>query len=249
MLTLQAVLITAVYFAAQSQTPGVLAGCLTDPTGQALPGVTIIATGNGLRRTTEANANGCYELKAVAPASYRVTAKLLGFDNVTRDGVLVAAGSVTRLNLTTRTSGICECVLIAGTLAEHRRNAAAVLHVRLTGPALTQSAGSYRHTATVLTVLKRPTGGLRAAQITVVQNQESGSGEPYDVGQELVGFFDAAGRSDAFSIVNQNPGLYVGNDRPSMVFVVTDGRIQGAPSAFAGFIGMPISDFLRALGG
>jgi hypothetical protein len=42
--------------------------------------------------TTTADAGGCYELKHLPIGSYRVTARLTGFDNATRDGVTIAPG-------------------------------------------------------------------------------------------------------------------------------------------------------------
>ena len=95
--------------------------------------------------------------------SYRVTARVPGFDNVTRDGVEIVRGSVARLDFGMRVSAICECVRLGGTtLAEQWDHADAVLHVRLSVSEAqsTTPAGYYRHVATVINALKKPAAPL-----------------------------------------------------------------------------------------
>jgi hypothetical protein len=231
-------------------TAGSIVGCMSDSVRQRLPGATVVAKGGGVQRTTAADSRGCYELKDLPPASYRVTGRLAGFDNVTRDRLVVAPSTATRLDLTTRVSSICECVRVEGaTLADQWDHADAVLHVRLTDSEPTSSTpqGYYRHSATVLSAVKQPTGP-RPAAIFVLQNQRSGVPGPYDVGQELVAFLESSG-SDAFRIANDEPGLAVptGSHDPSIVFLVQDGRIQRAPLEFSRYVGTPLDSFLEEL--
>jgi len=80
---------------AQAQGNAELAGCVSDTMAQRLPGATVVATGGGVRRTTEADTSGCYELKGLPSGSYRVTTRLPAFDNLTHDDVHVAAATVT----------------------------------------------------------------------------------------------------------------------------------------------------------
>lgn len=75
--------------------------------------------------------SGCYELKDLPPPSYRVTAGLAGFDNITHDDVAMAPSISTRHDFTMRASSICECTRFIGTVGEHLARADAVLHVRL----------------------------------------------------------------------------------------------------------------------
>jgi len=120
--------------AAQQPRPvGSIVGCLSDTVlQQRLPGATVVAKGSGAQHTTVTGRDGCYELKDLPPAAYRVTARLAGFDNVTRGRVLISPSTATRLDLTTRTSPICECVHEGGiTLADQWDYADAVLHVQL----------------------------------------------------------------------------------------------------------------------
>jgi hypothetical protein len=97
-----------------------LAGCISDPLGYRIPGVTIVAKADGSQRTVDADTSGCYEVKNLKPGSYRVTFRLAGFDNVTRDRVILEAGNVARFDSTMRISPICECVRVPTprTLAE-----------------------------------------------------------------------------------------------------------------------------------
>ena len=114
-----------------SSTAGSIVGCISDTRGQPLPRATVAATGAGVQRSTVADNAGCYELKDLPAASYRVTARFSGFDNVTRDRLVVAASSATHHDVTTQMSPICECIQITGSLPVHLDHAAAVLHLRL----------------------------------------------------------------------------------------------------------------------
>jgi hypothetical protein len=251
MLIFAIALAAAVQVAAQTPAAaGSLVGCLSDTTRQRVPGATIVAKSGGTQRTTVADAAGCYELKDLPPASYRVTARLGGFDNVTRDRVVVAPATVAHLDFTMRVSTICECVGVEGTtLADQWDHADAVLYLRLADSeaALSTPQGYYRHSATVITAMKQPIGP-RPAAVFVLQNQRSGVPGPYDIGQELVAFLESSG-SDAFRITRDEPGLAVpmGSYDPSIVFLVQDGRIQRAPSEFSRYVGAPIDSFLEEL--
>lgn len=113
---------TGVIVAAQrTSDSGSVVGCVSDNLPQVLPGTTVTATSGSVQRTAESASDGCYELKDVPAGSYRVTARLTGFDNVTRDRVEVRPSSVTRLDLRTQASWICECVRVGGTLTESSR--------------------------------------------------------------------------------------------------------------------------------
>jgi hypothetical protein len=230
-----------------------IVGCVSDNTGQMLLGTTVTAKSRTDQRTAKSASNGCYELKELPPGSYRVTARLTGFDNVTRDRVEVRRSSVTRLDLRTQASPICECVRLGGTLAELAAGADAVLYVRLKDSEPVQSTpqGYYRHGATVLRAVKQA-AGARTSAVVVLQNQRSGTPLPYDVGQELVAFLKSSGSppSHAFTIVNDEPGLAVptGSHTPSIAFLVQDGRVQQAPAEFSRYVGMWSTPSWRSCG-
>ena len=220
-----------------------------------LPGVSVVAKAGDVQRTTTADAGGCYELRDLPTGSYRVTARLTGFDNVTRDGVTITPAGATRMDVTMRVSSICECVRLGGTsLAEQWAYADAVLHVRLSAsePHPTTPVGYYRHAATVLDAVKTTAGPL-ATPVFVFQNQRSAAPGPYDIGQELVMFLKSRG-AGGFAITNDEPGLVVSTETsdPAIVFLIERGHIQRAPSGFSRYVGMPLDlflDELRALPG
>jgi hypothetical protein len=199
---------------------------------------------------TTADASGCYELKDVPSGSYRVTARLPGFDNVTRDAVNIVTGSVARLDVAMRVSPICECVRVGGTtLAEQWGRADAVLHVRLSASEAQPATpvGYYRHVATVIEALKQPAAPLEVP-VSVLQNQRSAAPGPYDIGQELVMFLRSWG-SGEFTITNDEPGLAdsTASSDPAMAFLIQDGHIQRAPPDFSRYVGMPLDALLDAL--
>jgi hypothetical protein len=217
---------------------------------QRLPRVTVVAKSGRVQQATTADAGGCYELRDLPVGSYRVTVSLAGFDNVTRDGVKIAARNVAHVDVVMRGSAICECVRLGWTtLTEQWDHADAVLHMRLSASKSqpTTPVGYYRHVATVLDALKKPAASLETP-VFVLQNQRSGASGPYKVGQELVVFLRSFG-SSGFVIVNDEPGLAVptGSYDPSIAFLIQDGRIQGAPSGFSRYDGMSLDAFLLEL--
>lgn len=240
----------AFLFTAQApSTTGTIAGCVTDPIMQRLRGTTIVATGARVKRMTMADASGCYELRDMPPGSYRVTSLLRGFNNVTRDGVAVSRAAVTQLDFTTRPSSMCECIFPAGpTVAEHWNFANVVVHVRLSEspPESAAPPGHYRHVATVLNAFKLPSGGVLRGPIFVLQNQEGGLWEPYDVGQEAVLFLQSWKGSD-FVITYDDPGHASNDDPPAIAFLIQNGRIVHAPPGFSGYVGERIAVFLDEL--
>jgi hypothetical protein len=221
---------------------------MSDTTTQRVPGATIVAKSNGLLRTTEADTAGCYELKDLTPGSYRVTARLLGFDNVTRDGVVLTRATVTHLDFTLRQSWRCECVRIVPprTLAQEWAQADAVVHLRISDPEPGTNPRpwpNYRHGATILKAMKQhPAVGHAGTTIGVFEQQENGAPGPYDVGQELVAFLHWSPETNAFTGLGTDCC-----DNPSIVFVVRDGRIQSAPPAYVRYVGMRIDPFLEEL--
>jgi len=233
--------------AAQQPSPvGSIVGCFSITAS----GATVVAKGGGIERTAVTDRDGCYELKELPPASYRITARLGGFDNVTRDRVRVTPSTTTRLDFTTpqRPSPMCECVREGGiTLVDQWEYADAVLHVRLMDaePEFSMPEGYYRHRARVLHALK-PSKGKPPTSIFILQDQRSGSPDPFDVGQELVAFLKSSG-SDTFRIPNDSPGLAGRGEDPSSVFLVKDGLIQRQPRDMFGHIGKPIDVLLAEL--
>jgi Carboxypeptidase regulatory-like domain/TonB dependent receptor len=109
---LGAVLALPVIAAAQE---AVLTGTITDSTGAVLPGVTVQATheasGNNYEAVTDGR--GVYRIP-VRVGSYKITAQLTGFGNVTRMGVELLVGQTITLNLQMAPSTLQETVTVTG---------------------------------------------------------------------------------------------------------------------------------------
>jgi hypothetical protein len=75
------VVLLAAHVIAQSRdATGILAGCITDPVGYPLPGVTINVSAEGVHRTifsdaADSSTAGCYELTDLPRGSYIVFAR------------------------------------------------------------------------------------------------------------------------------------------------------------------------------
>src|SRR5216683_2317947 len=63
-------------------TSGEIRGTVTDPAGATVPRATIVAedTEKGIRRTSLTDDNGQYEFTGLPPATYRITARISGFE-------------------------------------------------------------------------------------------------------------------------------------------------------------------------
>ena len=86
--------------AAQSIT-GSLTGLVSDPTGAAVPSVTVRATNTatGVIAETRTSATGNYVVPNLAPGTYQLEATLTGFKTLIRPGIAVFAGDDLRLDL------------------------------------------------------------------------------------------------------------------------------------------------------
>jgi hypothetical protein len=133
----------------------------------------------GTKLTVLADVEGCYEFAELPPNLYRVTARLRGFDNTTRDKVSVVGGQIQRVDLVTGPSTICECLPNANTLRELFDRADAVIYLRIldptNGPLVPRRY--FRQRAAILDVLKPHEGVV--SDMTFLQDQSSGEPDPY----------------------------------------------------------------------
>ncbi len=202
LLILNAVAALSMAMPASGQTTGMIIGCITDEIGQQIPRATINLRAQGIRLTMVADDRGCYEFRDLSADVYRVTARLLGFDNVTRDQVTIAPDQAERVDFIMRLSRICECLARPTTLSGRYDQADAVVHVRIirSDDALQSPSGFFTQSAETLEVLKRhDSGGPIDKAFRFLQNQSNGAPDPYDVGQELVLFLAWWGNSNRFS--------------------------------------------------
>jgi hypothetical protein len=84
---------------AQSQT-GVIRGQVTDPSGGALVGATVLlTTPSGASMDTTTNKEGFYEFKSLAPGNYEIKAVAAGFAMFDKTGVALTAGQTLRFDV------------------------------------------------------------------------------------------------------------------------------------------------------
>lgn len=84
---------------AQNQT-GSIHGQVTDPSGAALVGATVLlTTPSGASMDTTTNKEGVYEFKNLAPGTYEIKAVAAGFAMFDKSGVSLAAGQMLRFDI------------------------------------------------------------------------------------------------------------------------------------------------------
>jgi hypothetical protein len=81
-------------------TTGSLRGQVTDPSGAAVVGVTVLVTpASGDARGATTGGDGSYEIKELAPGTYKLEATAQGFALFSKPDVVISAGQVTHLNI------------------------------------------------------------------------------------------------------------------------------------------------------
>jgi len=99
-----------------AQVTGTISGYVTDPSGAAIPGVKVTATlgGQNIFRTTESSAEGFYNLAAMEPGTYSVSAEKSGFEVLKTTGVVVTVNQNVRLDLPLRLGSTTQEVTVTG---------------------------------------------------------------------------------------------------------------------------------------
>src|SRR5262245_1612926 len=126
-----AVLISAVAAGATAQVLyGSLVGNVTDETGAALPGATVVATQKetNLTREVVTNTAGAYSIPNIPSGTYAVTVKLTGFQTFTTGSVTVTNRDV-RVDASLRIGSIAESVTVSARASIIQTETAAVQHV------------------------------------------------------------------------------------------------------------------------
>lgn len=239
---LKAVAIVCTSAPAFGQTTGSVTGCFTDQINQPLPRVTVSLSAQGKRMTTLADDRGCYEFRELPAGVYRITARLLGFNNVTRDKVNISPGQIERVSLSMRVSTICECLARPTTLEGLYDQADVVVYARILHHynELPSRPGFFTQMAEALETFKHHnSGGPSNNALTFFQNQSNGTPDPYDTGQELVLFLSWLPIENMLS-----EGLY-----PQNVTVVSiqAGSVTDAPGELGSYVGSPTTDLLAEL--
>lgn len=101
-----------------SQTPtGVIDGIVRDPSGLVVPGVTVVANSPSLIQrdlTAFSNPEGYYRLQLLPPGTYTVSYELQGFQTFVREGLIVAAGQTTSMNIQLPLASLQQSVTVFG---------------------------------------------------------------------------------------------------------------------------------------
>ena len=89
-----------------------LTGRVTDPSGAAVPGVTVTLThvDTGRERIVTTGANGDWEARFLSPGTYRITFELSGFRPIRREGVAVSTAEMGTVNASLEIGGLAEAV-------------------------------------------------------------------------------------------------------------------------------------------
>ncbi len=97
-------------------TTGVISGTVTDPSGAAVPGVSIgiknVETGIG--RTAVSGPNGRYEAANLPVGKYEVSATLAGFQTTVRSGIELAVGRTAVVDLSLQVGEVTQAVTVTG---------------------------------------------------------------------------------------------------------------------------------------
>jgi hypothetical protein len=96
---------------------GIIRGIITDQSGEALPGVTVTASGPALIGVMNgaSSADGAYRCTSLPPGTYLITAELQGFKILKREGVVVRVGQVITINLQMEASALNEELTVTAT--------------------------------------------------------------------------------------------------------------------------------------
>src|SRR5258708_24832873 len=102
------------FFCLVAQTQSHLDGLVTDPTGAAVAGATVVArnAATGVTYTTKSNESGIYTLPFLPPGEYQLTGEMSGFKRVVRGGVVLETGSSLNINLRMEVGDVTETVAV-----------------------------------------------------------------------------------------------------------------------------------------
>src|SRR6266511_5816893 len=98
---------------AQEQTASI-EGVITDPSGAALPGVTVEAVNaKGQRFSPQSDNAGRYRFPSVPPGMYTITATLAGMQKATVRSTEVTLGTAPKVDLTMKLAQVAESITVS----------------------------------------------------------------------------------------------------------------------------------------
>ncbi len=102
---------------AQNVSSSSIDGVVTDQSGAALPGVTVVVTSPSLQvqqLTTVTDGQGGYRLIDLPRGTYQIRFELAGFDPLVRQGLVLSAGFAARVNVSLKVGTLNETVTVSG---------------------------------------------------------------------------------------------------------------------------------------
>jgi len=101
---------------AGAQTNGLISGTVSDKSGSAVVGATVVidSTGGNLTRTTETNADGVYVASALPSGGYNITVSAKGFQKFEAKGIVLEVAQKARLDIVLTVGAVTEEVLVSG---------------------------------------------------------------------------------------------------------------------------------------
>src|SRR6266436_497669 len=101
---------------AQVSTTGKIAGTVTDPSGAAVPNVTVSVKSGALLspRSTRTADDGGYLFDLLPPGTYELTAAAPGFNTSTQTGIVLTAGFTATVNSRLKVGDVSEVVRVEG---------------------------------------------------------------------------------------------------------------------------------------
>jgi hypothetical protein len=109
-----AILASATVAGAQGSPTGILAGTVTDSTGQVLPGATVVARGlgTGLVQSTVTSGSGEWRLAGLPVGNYELAFELPGFKKFLRTGITVEAAVTRAVQVSLELGAVSETIMV-----------------------------------------------------------------------------------------------------------------------------------------
>ena len=152
-------LVTAVASAQQLAT---IVGTVADPSGAAVPGVTIRVSNpaKGFTQNYVSNSAGEYTAARIPLGDYTVTAEVTGFQRLTRSGITLDAGQTQRVDMQLQVGTTREHVTVVGNLPKVETDTAAISGV-ITGTQVSELSIQARNFANLALLIPgaAPIGG------------------------------------------------------------------------------------------
>ena len=159
--TLPVLLFLASVMAAFSQTAAQVSGTVTDESGSVVPNVTLTITSieTALQREAVTNEAGLYQLPALPPGSYKLTAKKTGFRQVAREGLRLEVNQSARVDFTMQLGAVTE-----------------IIEVTASAPLLESTNSSVGQVIETKAVSDLPLNGRNFVQLAILANGAIGVG-------------------------------------------------------------------------